>query len=1765
MKCFQLFITRLLIVSVCFILAACGGDKQDVTCKDCSPIARFKANERPRVKQKVVLDGRASTPGQNGGDLTYDWTLLSSPTGSSVRIYNANKPVAHIIPDRPGIYKIQLVVNDGVATSKPCIKDIESIINTKPVAHARYNDPVRIDETVLLDASPSEDADNDPLTYYWRITQRPYGSYATLSDFEALKPSFIADRAGEYIVQLIVNDSQVDSDPFFLTVLVHEKPLAIAAYEQRLPLQQPVQLDGTNSQPGIESHDLTYQWMFIQKPSESNATLSDPSSEKPTFVADKPGLYRIQLIVNDGIDSNPFILEYQTLNSKPIARYEYNHPVYLSQTVELNASLSSDLDNDPLTYEWVLRHRPDGSAAELSEPHAVTPTFVADHLGDYIVQLIVNDGKVNSTPYMLTIQVFEGPVAVANYSQRLPVHQEVQLDGSESRPGTEGNSLTFQWTLNQKPDGSNTTISNPTSEKPTFVPDKPGLYIIQLIVSDDINESAPFIIEYETINSRPIAQFDYNRPIYLNQIVQLNATLSSDLDNDPLSCSWEIISRPNLSTAELSDPNAVTPSFEADQLGEFIVQLIVNDGHMDSAPFEITIEVLKIPVAVAGFEQQLPVQQEVQLSAEESRPGAGGSDLTFQWTIVQKPSGSSAELSDPTSENPTFVPDTPGVYIIHLIVNDGINESAPSIIEYETLNSRPNAQFDYNGPLYLNQIVELNANLSSDLDNDPMTYSWEILSRPNLSTAVLSDPNAVTPSFEADQLGEFIVQLIVNDGHMDSDPFIMTIEVLEIPVAVAGFEQQLPLQQEVQLSAAGSQPGAGGSDLTFQWTIVQKPPGSSAELSDPTSENPTFVPDTPGVYIIHLIVNDGINNSTPYILEYETLNSKPIAHFDYNQPIYVDQLVELDGSQSFDIDNDPLIFKWKILSKPLNSRASLSGAIAVKPTFVADRPGKYVVQLVVNDGKEDSNTYTQIITTENSKPVAHAGEDVTVFEGESVQLDGSLSSDADDSSLTYEWTVTEKPNGSNANLSGANRINPIFTPDVPGRYVIQLIVNDGTIDSDPDTLDIYANASVDLEPTDIDLSALVTDPETLLITGTVYVSITNSGTSPIPGSFQIFVFEDTNNSNQFENSDQLIAVETIENQPDGRDSITVDLQVGYIDGQEFPDETHVSFLDSIIFVAIDPLDKIPEIDETNNLSNSQEGQLCKPPVNKFAPKVAWQWTKSLNNDFPMSNQVVCTPIVGNLTDDNKDGKIDLNDIPDIVFITFEGDNDEKRGVIRAISGDGSSEHFSIGPFSYNDKYFEAFPNYNPALGDIDNDGIIDILVVVKDQIANKWLAVFEHTGKLKWISQDYSSSQMASPASVCIADLEADGVPEIIIGHFVLSNTGQTLMIGKEDNGLNNASVADIDLDSHMEIIAGRTAYEADGKILWHVNELTEGFNAIANFDNDDYPEIVLVGKGRVALVEHTGEIIWGPKEIAPGGAFRGEGGPPMISDVDGDGQLEIGVAGASKFSMFNSNGSLAWTADIKDPSSVTSASAFDFDGDGCSEIVYRDSDSLKILNGRNGALIYEDSSGSSTFIEMPIIADVDNDNSAEIVVPCNSHISGNVAGIRVYEDATDHWVNTRKIWNQHAYMTTNIHENGRIPKLPINNWEFYNNFRQNQMDNPFGCKDISASYIRFNLNDCPDSVIITARIGNSGSLHLPAGTLVSFYLGNPAGNGQLLAEIAIDHPIQSGQWVDLSAKMENFGTGIQNIFVFADSSNRLWESNENNNISQRSFTCNSQ
>ena len=559
-----------------------------------------------------------------------------------------------------------------------------------------------------------------------------------------------------------------------------------------------------------------------------------------------------------------------------------------------------------------------------------------------------------------------------------------------------------------------------------------------------------------SVNAPPVANAGPDQTVTVGDTVTLDGSKSSDPNGDPLTFTWSLVSRPAGSLAMLSDSHAVKPTFQVDRPGTYTVRLIVNDGKVDSAADTVIISTQNSrPIANAGPDQTTFVQQTVTLDGGKSSD-IDGNPLTYNWSLVSKPAGSTAVLQNPTSVNPGFVADKFGDYVIQLIVNDGLVDSLADTVKVSTANSPPVANAGANQTAFVGDKIVLDGTNSTDVDGNLLTYAWSFVSKPQGSLATLTNPTSVNPSFAIDVFGNYVVQLIVNDGTVDSKASTVTISTLNSPpVANAGPDQVVLVSDTVQLDGGGST-DVDGNQLTFSWSIISKPQGSTATLSSANIVKPTFVVDLPGAYIVQLVVNDGTVNSKPDTVTIATQNRPPVANAGPDQTVPLQATVQLDGSGSNDPDNDSLTFSWSILSKPGASGASLSDPTAVKPTFSADQPGSYVGQLIVNDGQLNSAPDTVTISTENSIPIANAGPDQTVHAGATVQLDGSQSNDPDGSALFYFWSITTQPQGSQATLSDPTTAKPTFVADVTGTYVVQLMVGDGLLVSAPDTAVITA-------------------------------------------------------------------------------------------------------------------------------------------------------------------------------------------------------------------------------------------------------------------------------------------------------------------------------------------------------------------------------------------------------------------------------------------------------------------------------------------------------------------------------------------------------------------------------------------------------------------------------------------------------------------------------------------------------------------------------------
>ncbi|MFH1808494.1 MAG: FG-GAP-like repeat-containing protein [Pseudomonadota bacterium] len=632
-------------------------------------------------------------------------------------------------------------------------------------------------------------------------------------------------------------------------------------------------------------------------------------------------------------------------------------------------------------------------------------------------------------------------------------------------------------------------------------------------------------------------------------------------------------------------------------------------------------------------------------------------------------------------------------------------------------------------------------------------------------------------------------------------------------------------------------------------------------------------------------------------------------------------------------------------------------------------------------------------------------------------------------------------------------------------------------------------------------------------------------------------------------------------------------------------------------------DSCDSSNDTIRTGGATHACLQDPSLGSLEPEPELSWTGSVS-DVPESNQVMMTPSVADLDGDEAPEIFFISFEPyigasgDVYNPTLYG---MRKGVLRALHGATQTEVFAVPTDSLGNPIYLA-PASNLALGDLDGDNRPEI-VAVRKASGQVGLVAFDGDGSVLWDCTDGTATACDADTGQphiwggpALADLDQDGQPEILYGNQVFDRNGLRLWrapdaaMGQGDSVLVNETswnttpvgalshAADIDdpPDGKLEIIAGNTVFTmGTGLTDWSVKtgfdhhvrsgspakpRLWDGLGAVGDFDLDGVPELIHVAQESVAILSNDGSIV---SEIAiPRGQrslFSAGGAPTVANFIDDDDNPEIGVAGRELYVIFDVNpGTLqlsvaAQFATQEFSSSRTGSSVFDFDGDGSAEVVYNDECSLRILHidaaNTNPVtrvqVVYETQNSSFTTFEYPVIADVDGDGNAEIVVCANDFGRTTLPptdlptydtvipyycardnpsyqvrhGLFVYGDRNDTWVPTRTIWNQHTYHVTNITTSGRVPQWEQRSWVEHNTYRLNSQGSTGGppAPDLAPGSTA-TLARCPVEVLIGAWVENQGELFVPAGLEVAFYNGEPTPSNTAFAVAQTVHRLMPGE-----------------------------------------------
>ncbi|MEO0453946.1 MAG: Ig-like domain-containing protein, partial [Verrucomicrobiota bacterium] len=459
---------------------------------------------------------------------------------------------------------------------------------------------------------------------------------------------------------------------------------------------------------------------------------------------------------------------------------------------------------------------------------------------------------------------------------------------------------------------------------------------------------ATVIIEVSPVNDLPTAEditveTDEDTPVEI-------ILLGSDVDLDDSSAlSFTIVSEPSSGSLSGLAPN-LTYTPNAEFSGSDTITYLVNDGSAESNLATVFITVTDI--------NDLPLAQGQSLSTDEDAPvhltliATDTDDETLTYSITDAPENGA--LSG-TAPNLIYTPDENffGEDQFTFTASDGTEESAPALVQI-TINPINDAPVAENQDLSTDEDTELPLSLqASDIEGEALSYS--VTTAPEFGVLSGSPPN-LTYTPNANYFGPDSFTYQANDGELDSDTATISITVNPVndePVSEAiSIETNEDEAVDITLIA---------NDIDEDSLIYQIISGPGSGSLSGTAPDLVYTPaaNFNGTDTFTFQASDGLlsSESASVVITVVAENDPPTTEgFSVSGNEDTPFTITLEGE---DLDGDSLIFE--IVEPPSNGALSGSG-----PEFIyspeANFAGNDQFTFLVNDGTEDSNTATVLIT-----------------------------------------------------------------------------------------------------------------------------------------------------------------------------------------------------------------------------------------------------------------------------------------------------------------------------------------------------------------------------------------------------------------------------------------------------------------------------------------------------------------------------------------------------------------------------------------------------------------------------------------------------------------------------------------------------------------------------------------------------------------------------------------------------------------------------------
>lgn len=654
----------------------------------------------------------------------------------------------------------------------------------------------------------------------------------------------------------------------------------------------------------------------------------------------------------------------------------------------------------------------------------------------------------------------------ANQTITLPTNS-VTLTGTATDP--DGSISTYKWSQVSGPNTA--TITNGNMASARFSNLVQGTYSFRLTVTDNKGGTASATASV-TVNPAPLANVPPVASAGSDKTITLptnSTTLNGsgkDSDGTIASYAWSQVAGPN--TATFSNAKAASTTVSNLIQGRYTFRLTVTDDkgakHTDDVNVTVNAAANHAPTVDAGSNRNITLPtSETTLAGTAS--DEDGTIASYSWSQVSGPSTATIASKNAASTKVSNL--VQGLYTFRLTVTDDKGAKASDEVSVRVNaaaaeNIAPVAEAGSNRTITLPTNRTTLTGSGTDSDGSIASYRWSQVSGP--STAGIATPTAASTAVTDLKQGSYVFRLTVTDnkGATDTDEVTVTVRPAPIenqpPVANAGANRTITLPTN-SANLSGSGTDADGQVVSYRWTQAAGP--STATIGSPNTASTQVSNLREGEYTFRLTVTDDDGAKSD---DHVTVTVRPAPAAQKKAPVanaggrktVNTRTAQLDGSASYDPDGNIVAYNWTQASGP--NSATIRSARTAKTDVANLTTGTYVFNLQVtdNDGLKASSSVTLVVTPAPVAPVAQAGTNITIsLPTNSVNLDGSASSDADGSITAYRWSQISGPAA--ATIASPAAAKTAVTNLNEGLYLFQLEVTDNAGLKGRDTIRVRVN------------------------------------------------------------------------------------------------------------------------------------------------------------------------------------------------------------------------------------------------------------------------------------------------------------------------------------------------------------------------------------------------------------------------------------------------------------------------------------------------------------------------------------------------------------------------------------------------------------------------------------------------------------------------------------------------------------------------------------